>query len=108
MLDCSRGAILLRFGNAYIKRAINKSRLVVLHLTEKSVQKGKANLPIVRCKCGAEFLLIPDLNEMSRIVEKHAQMHREKESDHTKAELVFAQIQNHLITEIFQRIRQIS
>lgn len=64
------------------------------------------NLPIIRCKCGAEFLLIPDLGEMSRIVEKHAQFHREKECDPIKAEAVFGQIQDHLIMQILRKVCQ--
>lgn len=64
------------------------------------------NLPVVKCKCGAEFLLIPDLNEMSKTVEKHALFHREKEPDHVKAEAVFAEIQDQLIMQILEKVRK--
>lgn len=68
----------------------------------------KGNLPVIRCKCGAEFLLVPDLDEMSRTVEKHAQSHRERELDPLKAEVTFAEIQDHLIMQIFQKVRRTS
>ena len=59
-------------------------------------------LPIVRCKCGAEFLLIPDLAEMERTVEKHAKFHSKKEPDSAKAEKIFKEIQDYLIMEILR------
>ena len=66
------------------------------------------NLPIIRCKCGAEFLLIPDLDEMSRTVERHAQSHKEKEHDPLKADVTFAEIQDYLIMQVFQKVRRTS
>jgi hypothetical protein len=72
-----------------------------------STELGKGKLPIIKCKCGAEFLLIPDLNEMSLVVEKHAQTHREAESDPEKAEAVYGEIQDHLIMQIFAKVREI-
>ena len=77
-------------------------------LTGTGTGLNKGNLPIIKCKCGAEFLLIPDLNEMSLVVEKHAQMHREAESDPEKAEAVYGEVQDQLIMQIFSKVRQIS
>jgi hypothetical protein len=76
-------------------------------LVGTSAELNKGNLPIIKCKCGAEFLLIPDLNEMSLVVEKHAQMHREAESDPEKAEATYDEIQDHLIMQIFAKVRKI-
>jgi hypothetical protein len=72
-----------------------------------AAELNRGKLPIITCKCGVEFLLIPDLDEMSLVVEKHAQMHREAESDPEKAEAVYDEIQDHLIMQIFAKIRQI-
>jgi hypothetical protein len=78
----------------------------VLSLTGTRTKLDKANLPIIKCICGAEFLLIPDLDEMSLVVEKHAQMHREAESDPVKAEALYGKVQDHLIMQIFAKIRE--
>jgi hypothetical protein len=35
----------------------------------------KKNMPIVRCKCGYEILVIPDLKAMNTVIKKHISKH---------------------------------
>jgi hypothetical protein len=37
------------------------------------------NLPTIKCECGHEILLIPDLVEMGKVIEEHASQHKEKD-----------------------------
>jgi hypothetical protein len=36
----------------------------------------RSGLPIIRCACGAEILLIPDLSAMNRAIENHVAKHK--------------------------------
>jgi hypothetical protein len=38
----------------------------------------KERLPLIRCDCGAEILLLPDLKAMDRAIDAHVAEHREK------------------------------
>ena len=39
----------------------------------------KERLPIINCECGAEILLVPDLQAMNRALKTHVSEHRKKE-----------------------------
>jgi hypothetical protein len=39
----------------------------------------KLRLPLIRCKCGAEILLLPDLGAMSRAIKTHVFEHTKNE-----------------------------
>ena len=38
----------------------------------------KERLPIINCECGAEILVVPDLQAMNRAIKTHAAQHRKK------------------------------
>jgi hypothetical protein len=38
----------------------------------------KERLPIINCECGAEILLLPDLQAMNRTIKSHVIEHRKK------------------------------
>jgi len=38
----------------------------------------KERLPIIKCECGAEILLLPDLQAMNRAIKAHVTEHRKK------------------------------
>jgi hypothetical protein len=48
----------------------------------------KDQMPIIRCECGAEILLIPDLSEMSQTIEMHLQQHKTAEANHIESILL--------------------
>jgi hypothetical protein len=67
--------------------------------------RKKRHLKTVKCKCGSEFLILPDIDKMSEIVEKHAQVHKETEQDSIKAKRLYEEIRDYLIEEIFKELR---
>jgi hypothetical protein len=38
----------------------------------------KNSLPLLKCKCGHEILILPDLKTMGRVIEEHAMEHKKK------------------------------
>jgi len=38
----------------------------------------KERLPVIKCECGVEILLLPDLQAMNRAIEAHVAKHRQK------------------------------
>jgi len=47
----------------------------------------KEGLPIISCECGAEILVVPDLQAMNRAIKTHVGEHRKKERK-TKNDLI--------------------
>lgn len=46
--------------------------------TANAVISPKDCFPLVKCDCGAEILLLPDLREMNRAIEAHVAEHRKQ------------------------------
>jgi hypothetical protein len=44
----------------------------------------KERLPIINCECGAEILLLPDLQAMNRAIKTHMAEHRKNERNTKK------------------------
>ncbi len=38
----------------------------------------KKHLPLIQCECGAEIMLLPDLQAMNRVIKTHVTEHRKK------------------------------
>ena len=55
---------------------------------------------IIKCDCGEEILLIPDLEEMGKAIEIHAEKHQQKISDPTKAQAEAERVKNLLIVQV--------
>jgi hypothetical protein len=47
----------------------------------------KERLPIINCECGAEILVIPDLQAMDRAIKTHVAKHRKKKRNIQKNEI---------------------
>jgi hypothetical protein len=47
---------------------------------KKLHHSSKHNLPTIKCECGHEILLIPDLASMGKAIEEHASEHKAKYS----------------------------
>ena len=45
----------------------------------ESDERLKEGLPIISCECGAEILVVPDLQAMNRAIKTHIGEHRKKE-----------------------------
>jgi hypothetical protein len=61
--------------------SIDKTRIsnVLEGKSAKVDKRFKEGLPIISCKCGAEILVVPDLQAMNRAIKTHASEHRKKE-----------------------------
>src|SRR5512136_1942942 len=64
------------------------------------VQRPLEDEWIIRCECGAEILLIPDVKEMERAINKHARFHAKNEKNSEKAIAVFEQTQDYLVQQV--------
>ena len=77
---------------------------------KKGVSRNAAKSTI-KCECGWEILLVPDLKAMNRAIEAHVDTHRKIEKDCSKtdaenegeAELEAERIENYLVAEVFKK-----
>jgi hypothetical protein len=59
----------------------------------------KERLPIIKCECGAEILVVPDLQAMNRAIKTHADKHRKKTRNTQKK-----RITPHKVIELLSRL----
>lgn len=65
----------------------------------------KSGLPIIRCFCGTEILIIPSIEHMKEAIENHAAKHKRQLKDTKQAKEVEAElIRDFLSTQMFERI----
>ena len=55
------------------------------------------------CECGAEILLIPDVKEMGRCIESHAEEHQKKEQNPADGKAVFEYVENFLKRKVLEK-----
>ncbi len=60
---------------------------------------SKSNLPVIRCRCGFEILLLPNPKMMGDAIEAHADTHRRKLKGQKNAEVEADQIADELIIQ---------
>ena len=60
------------------------------------------SLSLVKCKCGFKILVVPNLAEMSRVIELHADSHAMMKSDPIKADEEFDRVEDLLTERILQ------
>jgi hypothetical protein len=73
---------------------------------EKSVDKDRElveHLPLLKCECGAEILLLPDLKVMNHAIEVHVAEHRKKEKDPCKAAAAASHVRQILIEQLLKK-----
>ena len=63
-------------------------------------QKG---LPVIKCSCGYEILLVPDIKVMSKAIEAHAKEHKQKVKDSKAAKAEAERIIDYLIEQVFDK-----
>jgi hypothetical protein len=70
-------------------------------LTDLKVQDYslKSRLPIIKCECGYEILLLPDLKAMDKAVQNHLLEHKNKGANDGNAK----RIECALISKIFEK-----
>ena len=60
----------------------------------------KKGLFMIKCSCGAEILLVPNVNAMSEAIEAHVENHTQKIKDSKAAEAEAERIRDHLIIQV--------
>jgi hypothetical protein len=63
------------------------------------------NLPIIKCECGAEILLIQQVDLMGKAINSHVEEHRARVSDPIKADVLAKHIEDILIKAVFEKIQ---
>jgi hypothetical protein len=69
--------------------------------SSESKRKCKQRLPLIRCSCGAEILLVPNVKMMGEAIENHADAHKQKVKDHEEAEA--ERVRNDLIVKTLEK-----
>ncbi len=62
-------------------------------------------LPIIKCECGAEILLIQQVDLMGKAINSHVEEHRARVSDPIKAYALAKRIEDHLVKQVFEKIQ---
>jgi hypothetical protein len=71
----------------------------------KDDAKNRVGLPIIRCFCGTEILIIPSIEHMNEAIENHVTKHKRRLKDTKRAKEVEAElIRDFLSTQMFERI----
>ena len=66
-------------------------------------QLTKRRLPLIRCECGTEILMMPNVKAMSDAIEIHIESHIKKEKDPAKAAADAERIRDDLITQVLKK-----
>ena len=59
--------------------------------------------PLIICECGAEILLIPNLELMGQAIEAHIEEHKQMEPNKSKAETTAERIRTLLIAQVLEK-----
>ncbi|MCW4019447.1 MAG: hypothetical protein NWF00_12355 [Candidatus Bathyarchaeota archaeon] len=68
----------------------------------KARKLKSARLPLIKCECGAEILVVPDVKVMSECIEMHLMWHKQKIYDPAQARLEAERIREGLIEQILK------
>ncbi|MCW4029547.1 MAG: hypothetical protein NWE92_07870 [Candidatus Bathyarchaeota archaeon] len=63
----------------------------------------KKGLPMIRCHCGKEILVVPDVKLMSEAIDAHAEEHKKRIKDPKQAEEEAEHIRDELIAQLFDK-----
>jgi hypothetical protein len=58
---------------------------------------------IIKCKCRAEILVVPDLRAMDRAIEAHVSLHRKNEKYNSKNNATAESVRSNLIAQVFMK-----
>ena len=63
-------------------------------------QDIRDGMPLIRCFCGAELLVVPDLNAMNRAIENHIVEHKKMDRSNGKKQMSPSKLRQFLIGQI--------
>jgi hypothetical protein len=73
----------------------------VPHKAKKAAKPS--GLPIIKCCCGTEILLIPNVKKMNEAIEAHVLEHTKKIKDAKEAEAEAERIRGDLIIKVLEK-----
>ena len=62
-----------------------------------------SRLPIIKCSCGAEILLVPNVKKMNEAIEAHILEHTKKIKDVKEAEAEAERVRGDLIIKVLEK-----
>jgi hypothetical protein len=62
-----------------------------------------SGLPVIKCSCGAEILLIPNVTKMNDAIEAHVLEHSKKLKNAKEAEAEAERVRSDLITKVLEK-----
>jgi hypothetical protein len=69
----------------------------------KSPIVSNKSFQLIKCECGAAFLIIPDAKHMGNIIDAHAAEHGLREQDTKQVKAKIRTIQDSLIKQVFEK-----
>ena len=60
-------------------------------------------LPLIKCRCGAEILLVPNVKLMSKVIEEHSEAHKKKIKNRKEAMTEAEKVQEDLLAKVFSK-----
>jgi hypothetical protein len=76
--------------------------------TYKKTYEPPHHLPVLKCECGAEILILPDLRLMNHAIEVHVSEHRKIRKDPNKAAQEAAHIRDILIQQLLKKASEMN
>lgn len=86
-----------------VSEIAEKSKQETVDGKEKSRIETSFGGSIIKCECGTEILMLPDLKETSRAIENHVSEHRNREKDFEKARAEEERVRDGLITQVLRK-----
>jgi hypothetical protein len=68
--------------------------------SKKKIVSNKG-LPVIKCSCGYEILLVPDIKVMSKAIDDHVETHSQKVKDPKASKAEAERISDYLIAQVF-------
>jgi len=62
----------------------------------------------IKCECGFEIIVIPDMEIVGNTIDAHVEEHRKKQKDPSKSEITGKHFQDYLFKKLFEKIYQMN
>ncbi len=72
--------------------------------SESVPPKRASKLSVIKCECGKEILIVPDVNEMARAIQYHAEDHQKSAKTAEEGISAFERTQDLLITQLLKKV----
>ena len=73
-------------------------------MTNKKLTRSHGKIDTIRCECGKEIMVIPDVRAMDKAIEIHVAMHIEKMKPPVEEDAEANRLRDDLIAQLFNVI----